>query len=187
MEVRHLGLVEYQAALDLQKDLVEQRKQGLIPDQLLLLEHPPVITLGARNHRSRSNVLETPEALAQQGVGLYETGRGGDVTYHGPGQLVGYPIIELPKDRRDVHRYVRDLEEALICAVAQKTQRLRLQQQLGPAAEGMDFLGFSDLDDLTAGLQPSNLIIVATRPSMGKALALDTPIATPTGWTTVLA
>ena len=119
MEVRHLGLVEYQAALDLQKDLVEQRKQGLIPDQLLLLEHPPVITLGARNHRSRSNVLETPEALAQQGVGLYETGRGGDVTYHGPGQLVGYPIIELPNDRRDVHRYVRDLEEVLILAVAE--------------------------------------------------------------------
>ena len=119
MDVRHLGLVDYQAALDLQKALVEQRKQGLIPDQLLLLEHPPVITLGARNHNSRSNVLETPEALAQQGVGLYETGRGGDVTYHGPGQLVGYPIFELPKERRDVHRYVRDLEEVLILAVAE--------------------------------------------------------------------
>ncbi len=119
MDVRHLGLVDYQAALDLQKTLVEQRKQGLIPDQLLLLEHPPVITLGARNHNNRSNVLETPEALAQQGVGLYETGRGGDVTYHGPGQLVGYPILELPKERRDVHRYVRDLEEVLILAVAE--------------------------------------------------------------------
>jgi lipoyl(octanoyl) transferase len=119
VDVRHLGLLEYRAALDLQKDLVEQRKQGLIPDQLLLLEHPPVITLGARNHNSRSNVLQTPEALAQQGVGLYETGRGGDVTYHGPGQLVGYPILELPKARRDVHRYVRDLEEVLILAVAE--------------------------------------------------------------------
>jgi lipoyl(octanoyl) transferase len=119
VDVKRLGLVDYQAALDLQKALVEQRKQGLIPDQLLLLEHPPVITLGARNHNSRSNVLETPEGLARQGVGLYETGRGGDVTYHGPGQLVGYPILELPKARRDVHRYVRDLEEVLILAVAE--------------------------------------------------------------------
>ena len=116
--VRHLGLVEYQAALDLQAGLVEQRKQGLIPDQLLLLEHPHVITLGARNRTSRDHVLETPEALALKGVGLFETGRGGDVTYHGPGQLVGYPILELPVDRRDVHRYVRDLEDVLIQAVS---------------------------------------------------------------------
>jgi lipoyl(octanoyl) transferase len=118
VDVRHLGLVEYQSALDLQADLVGQRKQGLIPDQLLLLEHPPVITLGARNHNSRANVRETPEALALKGVALFETGRGGDVTYHGPGQLVGYPILELPVDRRDVHRYVRDLEEVLIQAVS---------------------------------------------------------------------
>lgn len=118
MDVRHLGLVDYQAALDLQKDLVEQRKQGLIPDQLLLLEHPHVITLGARNHNASSNVLETPEALARRGVAVFETGRGGDVTYHGPGQLVGYPIVELQGDRRDVHRYVRDLEEVLIEAVS---------------------------------------------------------------------
>jgi len=114
VDVRHLGLIEYQAALDLQKDLVEQRKQGLIPDQLLLLEHPDVITLGARNHNARSNVLETPESLARQGVALFETGRGGDVTYHGPGQLVGYPILDLRPDRCDVHRYVRDLEAVMI-------------------------------------------------------------------------
>ena len=119
MDVRHLGFVDYQAALDLQKDLVEQRKQGLIPDQLLLLEHPHVITLGARNHNASSNVLETPEALARRGVAVFETGRGGDVTYHGPGQLVGYPIVELPRDRRDVHRYVRDLEEVLIQTVSE--------------------------------------------------------------------
>ena len=118
LEVRRLGSVGYQAALDLQKQLVEQRKQGRIPDQLLLLEHPPVITLGARNHNARANVLETAESLAQKGVELFETGRGGDVTYHGPGQLVGYPIIELPADRHDVHRYVRDLEEVLIQAVS---------------------------------------------------------------------
>jgi lipoyl(octanoyl) transferase len=118
LEVRRLGTVGYQAALDLQKQLVEERKQGRIPDQLLLLEHPPVITLGARNHNARSNVLETAESLALKGVGLFETGRGGDVTYHGPGQLVGYPIVELPADRHDVHRYVRDLEEVLIQAVS---------------------------------------------------------------------
>ncbi len=118
MNVRRLGTVDYQAALDLQQRLVEERKQGRIPDQLLLLEHPPVITLGARNHNSRSNVLDTPESLALKGVALFETGRGGDVTYHGPGQLVGYPILELQADRRDVHRYVRDLEEVLIQAVS---------------------------------------------------------------------
>ncbi len=118
MNVRRLGTVDYQAALDLQQRLVEERKQGRIPDQLLLLEHPPIITLGARNHNSRSNVLDTPESLALKGVALFETGRGGDVTYHGPGQLVGYPILELQADRRDVHRYVRDLEEVLIQAVS---------------------------------------------------------------------
>jgi len=116
--VRRLGLVEYQAGLDLQRELVEQRKRGEIPDQLLLLEHPDVITLGVKTRNDLSHVLETPEALAAKGVALFESGRGGDVTYHGPGQLVGYPILELSPGRRDVHRYVRDLEEALIRAVA---------------------------------------------------------------------
>ena len=117
IEVRRLGTIGYQAALDLQAQLVERRKQGLIPDQLLLLEHPPVITLGVRTRNDRSHVLESEAALAARGVGLFETGRGGDVTYHGPGQLVGYPIVDLKPDRCDVHRYVRDLEEVLIRAV----------------------------------------------------------------------
>jgi lipoyl(octanoyl) transferase len=117
IEVRRLGTIGYQAALDLQAQLVEQRKQGLIPDQLLLLEHPPVITLGVRTRNDRSHVLESEAAMAARGVGLFETGRGGDVTYHGPGQLVGYPIVDLKPDRCDVHRYVRDLEEVLIRAV----------------------------------------------------------------------
>lgn len=118
LAVRHLGTLDYQAALDLQRDLVEQRKRGEIPDHLLLLEHPDVITLGVKNRRDRSHVLESDAALAEKGIALFETGRGGDVTYHGPGQLVGYPIIDLKPDRCDVHRYVRDLEEVLIRAVS---------------------------------------------------------------------
>ena len=119
MDVRRLGRVDYADALELQKTLVERRKQGLIPDQLLLLEHPEVITLGVRIRNDRSHVIATPETLAAEGVPVFETGRGGDVTYHGPGQLVGYPIFDLKPDRCDVHRYVRDLEEALIGAVAE--------------------------------------------------------------------
>jgi len=118
LAVRRLGLLDYQAGLDLQRELVEQRKRGEIDDQLLLLEHPDVITLGVRTRNDRSHILESEEALAERGVSVFETGRGGDVTYHGPGQLVGYPIIDLKPDRCDVHRYVRDLEEVLIRAVA---------------------------------------------------------------------
>jgi lipoyl(octanoyl) transferase len=114
LAIRRLGIVGYAEALDLQKRLVEQRKAGEIPDQLLLLQHPPVITLGVKTRNDRSHVLATPEALAAQGVQIFETGRGGDVTYHGPGQLVGYPILDLKPDRCDVHKYVRDIEEAMI-------------------------------------------------------------------------
>jgi lipoyl(octanoyl) transferase len=118
LHVRRLGRVDYQAGLELQHALVEQRKRGAIGDQLLLLEHPDVVTLGVKARHDLSHVLETPEALAARGVALAEAGRGGDVTYHGPGQLVGYPILDLKPDRCDVHRYVRDLEEVLIRAVA---------------------------------------------------------------------
>lgn len=116
--VRRLGLVRYGEALALQQSLVDTRRHGQVPDQLLLLEHPPVITLGARTRNRFDHVLATPSILAARGIELVETGRGGDVTYHGPGQLVGYPILDLKPDRCDVHRYVRDLEEVLIRAVA---------------------------------------------------------------------
>jgi lipoyl(octanoyl) transferase len=118
LEARWLGTVPYAEAVDLQKRLVEQRKADSIPDQLLLLEHPPVITLGVKTRDDRSHIVASAETLEDEGVEVVESGRGGDVTYHGPGQLVGYPIIDLKPDRCDVHRYVRDLEEVVIQAVA---------------------------------------------------------------------
>ena len=114
LEVMRAGLVPYEAALALQADLVAARKAGTIPDTLVLLQHPPVITLGVKVRQSREHVLATDDALRTQGIALFEAGRGGDVTYHGPGQLVGYPILDLKPDRMDAHKYVRDLEEVLI-------------------------------------------------------------------------
>jgi lipoyl(octanoyl) transferase len=113
LHVRRIGLVPYAEGLELQRALVEDRKAGRIPDTLLLLQHPHVVTIGVKKD-GRSHILATPEQLSSRGVEIFETGRGGDVTYHGPGQLVGYPILDLNPDRRDVHRYVRDLEEVMI-------------------------------------------------------------------------
>jgi lipoyl(octanoyl) transferase len=109
-------MVEYEDGVDLMERLVGPVASGVLPDQLLLLEHPPVVTLG-RNAKDL-HLLQSPEALARRGIGLFRTGRGGDVTFHGPGQVVGYPILDLGKDRRDVHRYVRDLEEVVIRTLA---------------------------------------------------------------------
>ena len=111
-----LGLVSYQPAWDLQRRLVAARKAGAVPDVLLLCEHPHVITLwrnGKREHLHASDQL-----LRQMGVEFHHTDRGGDITYHGPGQLVGYPILDLAEIRRDVVWYVRKLEEAMIRATA---------------------------------------------------------------------
>ena len=115
-ELRNLQLVTYENGLRLQQKLVEMRQQEAIPDQLLLLEHPPVITLG-RGGDVR-NLIAPVATLQSEGVRFYETTRGGDITYHGPGQLVGYPIIHLGEGNRDVRKYVTKLEEVLIRTVA---------------------------------------------------------------------
>ncbi len=118
LEVRRLGRVDYAAALDLQKRLVEQRRAGEVGDVLLLVEHPSVLTLGVRGDGGRSHILASDNELAERQIDVFETGRGGDITYHGPGQIVGYPIINLDPDRRDVHKYVRDIEDVLIRVAA---------------------------------------------------------------------
>jgi lipoyl(octanoyl) transferase len=114
LAIRRLGTVPYTDALALQQSLVEQRRAGRIPDTLLLLEHPAVITIGVKRTDARAHVVAPPERLAELGVEVIETGRGGDVTFHGPGQLVAYPILDLRPDRQDVHQYVRDLEAVMI-------------------------------------------------------------------------
>jgi lipoyl(octanoyl) transferase len=115
-ETHYLGLKPYAEVHELQERLVEKRKLDEVHDQLLLLEHPHVITLGRA--ANRANVLADDRTRVKLGVELFETGRGGDVTYHGPGQIIGYPIIKLSPDRCDVRRYVRDLEEVLIRVAA---------------------------------------------------------------------
>jgi lipoyl(octanoyl) transferase len=113
--VRELGRVPYAEALALQSELVAQRKRGEIPDQFLLLEHPHVITLGRNGHME--NLLADEEVLLRSGISFHPTDRGGDITYHGPGQLVGYPILDLRDWNRDVGAYVRTLEQVLIDTV----------------------------------------------------------------------
>jgi lipoyl(octanoyl) transferase len=117
--VRRLGIVGYAEGVEFQRDLVARRTAGEIEDTLLLLQHPHVLTLGVKASESRQHVIATPERLAELGVETHESGRGGDVTYHGPGQIVGYPIINLKPDRCDVHLYVRDLEEVMIRVAAE--------------------------------------------------------------------
>src|ERR1700693_5099298 len=112
-----LGLVEYGAAWELQRRLVAARKAGAVPDVLLLCQHAHVITLG-RNGKL-ANLRASDHVLRQMGVSFFETDRGGDITYHGPGQLVGYPILNLAEIRRDVTWYVRNLEEAMLRATAE--------------------------------------------------------------------
>jgi lipoyl(octanoyl) transferase len=114
-ELRDLGRIGYGEAFELQRALVERRKQGGIPDQLLIVEHPHVITLG-RNGKMH-NLLANEEVLASAGVSFFRTDRGGDITYHGPGQVIGYPILNLREWKRDVVGYVRAIEQTIIDAL----------------------------------------------------------------------
>jgi lipoyl(octanoyl) transferase len=115
--VRDLGRVRYAEAFAMQQLLVEQRKRGEIPDQLLFVEHPHVVTMG-RNGRGE-NLLAAPELLERSGIEFQSTDRGGDVTYHGPGQIVGYPIVDLRDWKKDVLAYVRAVEDVVIGALAE--------------------------------------------------------------------
>ncbi len=116
LAVRYPGTLRYGEAVALQEDLVRRRRDGRLPDTLLLLEHPHVITLGSSG-RDR-HVLHSRDELEARGIDLHRTGRGGDATYHGPGQLVGYPILDLKPDRKDLHAHLRALEEMLLKSLA---------------------------------------------------------------------
>ncbi len=107
-----LGKMDYKEALSIQEQLVKLRQQGVIEDTMLLLEHPPVLTMGVRSNRS--NIIAPEEVLKAYGVSLYQVNRGGDVTYHGPGQIVGYPILDLNKHGRDIPDFFRKVEETFI-------------------------------------------------------------------------
>jgi len=115
-EWRDLGRVDYGAAFDLQRGLVERRKRGAIADQFLIVEHPHTITLGRNGHME--NLLAHEDVLARAGVAFHHTDRGGDITYHGPGQIVGYPILDLRAWKRDVGAYVRAMEQVIIDTLA---------------------------------------------------------------------
>jgi len=112
----NLGLIEYENALRLQRNLAEARLKGEVPDVILLLEHPPVLTIGTSG--GESDILASTETLSQENMSVVPTDRGGGITYHGPGQLVCYPIFDLRNKGKDIHQYVRNLEEVIIRTLA---------------------------------------------------------------------
>ena len=130
-EVRDCGRVGYSEAFAMQRELVDRRKRGEIPDQLLFIEHPHVITLGRNGHME--NLLASEEVIRRAGITFCETDRGGDITYHGPGQIVGYPIFDLREWKRDVTAYVRAMEQAIINAL----EFFGIQGRREPGATGV--------------------------------------------------
>ena len=125
--ISNLGQAKYLEVLDLQRELVKLRQEQRIPDTLLLVEHEPVITMGRRG--STSNILSSSEQLASHGINVHQVGRGGDVTYHGPGQLVGYPLIDLAERKIGVRQFVDLLEETIILTLADFDIHSRRQSQ----------------------------------------------------------
>lgn len=118
LKVLFLGKCEYREALEIQYKLLEKRQKGEIEDTLILVEHPPVITLG--NQAEKSNIIASEEYLKQQGIDIIETNRGGDVTYHGDGQIVGYPIVDIKSSKIGIRDFVRGLEEVFIQLLQQE-------------------------------------------------------------------
>ena len=131
LQARQLGSMPYAEAWELQKALAEQRKQGLISDQLLLVEHPHVLTLGRNGHAE--NLLVSRDRLRALGIEFFEIDRGGDITYHGPGQVVGYPIVDLREWKRDVVAFVRSLEEVVLRTL----RRYGIEGERDPGATGV--------------------------------------------------
>jgi len=133
--VQNLGRMDYRKALEYQEQLVVWRRQGQIPDTLLLVEHPPVFTIGRGG--GWENLRCSQKTLEQEGIQVYEVNRGGNITYHGPGQLVGYPIIDLTNQGRDVRGYLRNLEEILIRTLQPYLEPLGLKPERLPDYTGV--------------------------------------------------
>jgi lipoyl(octanoyl) transferase len=133
LDILDLGLIRYADALEVQQNLIQQRKEGAGQDTLLFAEHPHVVTMG-RNGKTQ-HILASDDVLARTGIEFYETNRGGDVTYHGPGQVVGYPILDLREWKRDVRAYFRGLENTLIDAL--RELNVKAERIPDPGYEGV--------------------------------------------------
>lgn len=164
LEVRRLGVVPYRDGLEMQRVLVAQRQSGQVADLLLVLEHPHVITLGVSARGSRANILVPDDELEKLGIELHTVSRGGNVTYHGPGQLVGYPILDLRPDLCDVHRYVRALEDVLI-------RTARCFGVVATRADGLTGIWVGDAKLAAIGIRISRWVT-----SHGFALNVDTDL-----------
>jgi len=167
-ELIDLGPMAYAQAFELQRSLVDRRKRGEIADQLLIFEHPHVVTMG-RNGRDE-NLLAPPELLARAGIEFHRTDRGGDVTYHGPGQIVGYPIFDLREWKRDVVAYLRAVEQALIEALAE----FGVAAERSPGATGVWTVG---PDGTLAKIAAIGVHISRWVTSHGFALNVDTDLS----------
>jgi len=165
-EFRDLGVMRFGDAFRMQQEMVAKRKRGEIPDQLLIVEHPHVITMG-RNGREE-NLLAAPEILERAGIEFHRTDRGGNVTYHGPGQIVGYPIFDLREWKRDVVAYVRGLEQALIDALGE----FGMEAQREPGATGV----WVETEDGPAKIAAIGVHISRWVTSHGFALNVDTDL-----------